>query len=277
MQFVQQALIDLTKCKTPADYYRVQIEISKHAAPKDVAILSNRPLPWPDEFDRWLSGLVTLATAVRTEPVAYQRQELDNTTALYSGGTRAANIVIAFTGKAGLLFMPIAAILQYFSPADFDFLLVNEAFKDDLRADGIRNSFSEMVARLGAAVGLTRYREVRTFGTSAGGAAALAAGVLTGATRAVTFSGHLPSSGVSYRGQASVAEIEEILRGAKPATRFAAVYAEGNKFDRRNALALSRFLPLHHYPIAGVNNHNIVYALHQRKELQKVFSDVGIV
>jgi hypothetical protein len=277
MQFVQRALIDLTKCRTSADYYRVQIEISKHAAPQDVAILSNKPLPWPDDFDRWLAGLVSLTSAVRSEPATYQRQELDQTTALYSGQTRAPGIVIAFTGKAGLLFMPIAAILQYFSPADFDFLLVNEAFKEDLREDGSRTTFSDIVARLGAAIGLTRYREIRTFGTSAGGAAALAAGVLTGATRAASFSGHLPSSGISYRGRASVSEVEEILRGAKPATRFAGVYGEGNKFDRASAMALSKLLPLHHFPIAGVRDHNVVYALHKRMELEKVFADVGLI
>lgn len=274
MQFVQRVLTDLTRCKTPADYYKVQIDINRNATPRDLALLSNRPIPWPNEFDDWLDDLAAMAASVRPEPAPFQSVELDRTTTLYTGEKRAPGVVVAFCGKAGLLFVPIALILQYLTPGEFDLLLIREAYKDS--ENGTNLSFAENLEKLGAAVGLTRYREIRTLGTSAGGAAALAAGVVTGATRAISFSGHLPSAGITYRGKATVSEVEQILRGAKPATRFSAVYGAENRFDAGNAMALSKMVPLHHYAIPGVKEHNVVFALHKRNELAKVFTDVGL-
>lgn len=277
MQFVQRVLTDLTRCTSPTDYYRVQLEINKYASPSDVAVLSNRPIQWSEDFDGWLNGLTAVVASIRKEPAPYQLHELDRATSLYSGEARASKLIVGFSGRAGLLLMPIAAVLQYLAPTGADLLVVREGYRGDERNGGNGGSFVDMIERLRAAVGMTRYQEIRTFGTSAGGAAALAVGVLIGATRAASFSGHLPSSGVTYRGSASVAEIEDILRGARPATAFSCVYAADNKFDVKNAMALSRFLPLRHFPIAGVSEHNIVYALHKRNELAKVFADVGLI
>lgn len=276
MQFVQRVLTDLTRCKSPTDYYRVQLEINRYATPSDVAILSNRPIAWSEEFDAWLNHLAASTASIRKEPAPYRLHELDRATSLYSGETRASKLIVGFSGRAGLLLMPVSVVLQYLAPGEFDLLVVREGYKGDGREGGSGGSFQDMIERLRPAVGMSRYREVRTYGTSAGGAAALAAGVLMSATRAASFSGHLPSSGISYRGGATVAEVEAILRGARPATAFSCVYGADNKFDVKNAMALSRFLPLRHFPIAGVSEHNIVHALHTRKELAKVFADVGL-
>lgn len=276
MQFVTRVLTDLTKCKTPADYYRVQMEISKHATPHDVAILSNRPIEWPDEFDRWLNLLTAGAAAVRKDPAPYRLVELDRFTSLYSGENRAPNLLWAFCGKAGLLFMPLPLILQYFSPQEYDVLVVREAYKGEEHDSDLRGSFHGMIEELRAAVGMTRYRDIKTFGTSAGGAAALAAGVVVNASAAVSFSGHLPTVGVTYRSRASALEVEEILRDARPSVAFSCVYGAENEFDVEHAMALSSFLPLRHFPITGVSGHNVVHALHMRHELARVFADVGL-
>jgi len=271
--FVVRVLADLVKCKTPADYYRVQIDINRHATLEDVALLSTRPIQWSQEFDHWLDNLAAAAALARPEPAPYQLVTEDRAYSLYAGPSRAPGLVLSFCGKAGLLLMPVAIVLQYFSPAEFDVAVVRKPLAS---GRGDNGAFRRMVEKIGAAVELGRYQEVRTFGTSAGGVAALAAGVLIGAPRAASFAGQFPDAGDRRRDLLQIEEIETILRDADPPGEFSCVYGADNHDDTRYAVALSRLLALRQVPIAGVHEHNIIAALHNRGLLAQVFAEVGL-
>lgn len=277
--FLSQILPVLAACKAPTDYYRAQIEIQKHATPADVAALKDRPVAWSDEFDRWLGGLFSGMTFASREISDYRLEVLSGPVSLYSGPARPAGLIVAFCGRADLLFMPIALVLQYFSPERCSVLVLRDPAKVGF-SDGMKGhsaSFREMIANLQAGFGFDRYSEIRTFGASGGAAAALAAGMLLGARSAVSFSGHLPSASVDYGAHPAAIELERILRGAGGSGgELACVHGADNRRDASRALDLATVIGARLYSVPGVSDHNVVYELHKRRQLASLLTAVGL-
>jgi hypothetical protein len=278
--FLSDVLRALGSCRTPTDYYRVQIDIQKYATPADIAALTTRPIPWTAEFDAWVDGFFASVSLPRAEVQDFRLERLGESVTLYSGPSPARGLVVAFCGKADLLFMPLAMVLQYFSPERHTVLILRDPARSGFVSGmaGHSSSLREMVGKLQNDLDVGRYDSVHTFGTSGGGAAALAAGLLLGATSAVSFSGHLPTESRRYGSADGSVDIDRILRGAQAmqTNGYACVYGADNKVDSRNAMALASAVPVRLMPVPGVSDHNVVFALHQRRQLAALLSMVGL-
>jgi hypothetical protein len=276
--FLGQTLVALAGCKSPADYYRVQIDFQKHATPADVAFLAQMPPAWPAEFDAWLRGLFAMMTLNRGDIAGFRLSPVNEHVSLYAGATKAATLVIGFCGVAELLFMPIPCILQYFVPGTSDVLVLRDPSKTGF-ISGIRGystSFRDLIDRLRRDADVSSYRDTRTFGASGGGAAALAAGVLLRSMRAVSFSGHLPSVSQRYAADAAAADLETVLRSAGPHGEYTCVYGGRNQRDANNAIDLSRGLRARLSPVGEVSDHNVIFELHKKRALAALLKDVGL-
>jgi hypothetical protein len=276
--FLSHTLTALAVCRSPADFYRTQIAIQESATPAEVAVLMQTPLVAPAEFGKWMQRLWTMMTCERSEIQQFRLRRLSRNILHYSGGTRARALVVGFCGKAGVLFMPIPAILQYFTAGECDVLVVRDparmGFVDGML--GYADSFSQMIERLRADADMAEYEEIRTFGTSGGGAAALAGGVLLNARRAVCFCGHLPSSSGRYGSHAGSAIMEGILRGAAPLTKYYCAFGDTNANDANRARDFEQALQVRLRPIEGVSDHNVIFEVHKKRGLVALFNEVGL-
>ena len=278
--FLSHALNALQGCQSVTEYYRVQIEIQKYATPFDIAALGQHPGSWPGEFDAWIGNLhsdLVLATPAVQD---FRLHRLGDAVNLYSGPSRAPHLIVAFCGKADLLFMPIGLMLQYFS-AKRHVLLV---LRDPVRAGfiggiaGHSTTFREMIDKLRRELDFSQFDSIRTFGSSGGGGAALAAGLLLDASSAVSFSGHLPSASPRYGSEAASAALERILRSAMPGPPYACVYSASNAVDSQNAAALASAISVRSVrlmPVAG-DGHNVIYPLHKRRQLASLLAMTGL-
>lgn len=196
---------------------------------------------------------------------------------LYSEGSGRKSLAIGFCGIADMLMLPTAAMLQYFSP-NCDVLVVRDSSRMGFGSGiaGYADSFAGMLRALQRDFDLDRYGNVRCFGASLGGVAALAAGVVLEADRAVSFSGHLLAS-AQRRRQGAPRQIEDIIQNsAGSSERFVAVFGGRNRRDRRNALAIARTFTMSLYPIRDMANHAVITALHERGRLADVLGEIGL-
>lgn len=278
--FLCLAIDALRTCQSTTDYYRVQIEIQKYATPDDVVALRQHPGPWPGEVDEWIGKLhanLTMATPVVQD---FRLHRLGETTCLYSGPSRAPNLIVAFCGKADLLFMPIGLVLQYFSTKRHAVLVLRDPARVGFTGGmaGHSSTFREMIDKLRRELDFSRFDSIRAFGTSGGGAPALAAGLLLNAPSAVAFSGHLPSASKQYGSEAASAELERIFRSAPPGPAYACVYGADNKADSRNAAAIAASMAARTVRLIPVPDdaHNVVYPLHKRRQLASLLAMTGL-
>jgi hypothetical protein len=276
--FLTEARVALRACKATTDYYRVQVKIQKHATPADIAALHDEEDLGNEEFRKWIAGLYANVVIAQPAIQNFRFQRLADSVSLYTGLSAGKVLVTGFCGQAHLPFMPVAMMLQYYDPERHTFLLL----RDESRAGFIEgmanrsNSFREMASRLSQELDFGRYDEVRTFGTSGGGAAALAFGELVGATCSVAFAGHLPSASPRYGADPLAADLEALLHDATEGNGRACVYSADNPIDARNAIALAAAIPSRLLPIPGISDHNVVFELHQRRQLAAVLDTVGL-
>jgi hypothetical protein len=181
-----------------------------------------------------------------------------------------------FCGRAQMLSSPTAILLQYFSP-DADVLVLRDpsqkAFTDGIA--GYADTFPGLVDALRGEFDFGRYRTLRCIGTSSGGAAAIAAGALLGASPTASFCGHLSRD--QQRTNPLATDIDGTIENATgSAERFFAVFGQDNPHDRANAENLARVFALTLYPVPGIEAHNVVRTLHDQGRLAGVLADLGL-
>jgi hypothetical protein len=275
--FLEATLRAIEACKSPTDYYRVQIEIQKHATPADIVTLRDTNAG-DEEFRRRIAGLHGNVVIGRHDVRDFRCERLSEAFSLYTGPEVGRVLVVGFCGQAHMPFMPVAMMLQYYDPGRHTLLLL----RDQSRAGFIEGmsdssgSFREMTSRLSLDLDFASYAEIRAFGTSGGGAAAFAFGGLVGATRSVAFAGHLPSASPRYGAHPLAADLEAVLSDVARDSGRACVYSADNPIDARNAIALAAAIPARLLPIPGISDHNVVFELHQRRQLAAVLDTVGL-
>lgn len=263
--------------RTPAEHYRVLIDIQKHATPSDVASLAASPCG-SGEFDRAIATLSTLMTAANREVRTFELERIGDSVSLYSGKQRPRALVVAFCDKSDLLFMPLPVVLQYFNPERTALLIVRDPGRSRFSRGipGHSASFPEMMERLAAEARFSVYHDVRYFGTSHGGIAALAAGATTGSRYAVTFAAYLPPNLMAADDQGSVAALIPIVRTAPKGNRYTCIFGAESRLDVKNARILAGLSGARPVAVPGVRDHNILFALHRRGELATLLENVGL-
>lgn len=269
-------LVDaFAQCRTPADFYRVQITLENELTPQELL----EQLKWRDELApparKWISALEEMMLRESGQIQPFRRTSLsENVQFCHAGaGHGVKSLLVGFCGNFQRLMMPLPVFLQQV-PADiFDVLIFKDPGRDFfLRGvPGYVDSLAQLPERVERDLPLARYASVRCIGTSAGGAAALVAGEVFGAERALSFGGGHParaSESLEPKGLTGT-ELDLVFADAKRSCgRKLAFFGETNEFDRETAGSLCRAYPgTRIAPVRGVSTHNIFFELFERKEL----------
>jgi hypothetical protein len=264
-----------------ADHYRVQIEAENHLTPAEVAALAAAELPGPAHA--WVGKLAQMCARIGSPSRPFRHRPIAQNVSLYEGAGPAEaprGLVVAFTGVAMRMMLPIAPFLQALPADRVDVLVLRDpnrvAFLDGV--PGYAASLPALAARLEADLPLARYADRRCVGTSSGGAAALVFGRLVGARVALSLGGAHPRGLVmrTARPELDRFAFEPLMAGAGPSlTRM--ICAHGEDFPRDSvrsrllAMTLTRSEVL---VVREVATHGVLGGLVQRDALPRFLEEV---
>lgn len=275
-------LAQIARRSTVNQFNQLHISLENVLSPAEVCAIvdgaRSRGVALPPEATHWLSRMDELLRKDGRAAQPYARQTLGEAATAYAApGTPAERarrtFVIAFTGDAHRLMMPVSLFLQA-CPADRYELLVLSDFRRSLYLRGIAglgDDFPSAVSRIGAMAPSPRDRRVVSLGTSAGGLASVWAAVELGLARAVSVGGVTPEqAGGRYQTQGLSTEAfeESIRRHAARLPEVLLVSGEQNDRDQRKALSMADRLPATLVAVPGCAHHNVLYDLWTRGELE---------
>ena len=275
-------LAQVERCSPVKLFNRSRISLEMSLAPAEIALraapVRERGAKLPEVAAAWLGRMETLMTGDGRPVEAYVRRTVTEGASWYAApGTPAERagrtIVFAYTGDANRLFMPAALFLQS-CPADRYEFVVFYDFQHALFMKGIAGLAPDLpgsIERIAAIVGPSRYRHAMSFGTSAGGLAAVWTAVALGFDRAVSVGGVTPNeiaSRVQTQGLSTDGFAEAIRRADGRLPDVLLVAGEDAGRDRRKALTMTGFLPATEIVVPGTANHNVLYDLWSRGELR---------
>ena len=274
-------LAELARCATPNQFNRLHNQLENVLAPAEVTAridgVRERQPALPQPASHWLARQDTLlrANGRRTQP--YVRHALAEDAVAYAApGTPAERarrtLVIAYTGDANRLMMPIALFLQHCPAERYEFVVLVDRQRS-LYLRGVAGLGADMpstIARLAEVAAPSRFRRAVSLGTSAGGLAAVWTGVALGFARAVSVGGTTPAE-VAERVQtqhlATDAFDEAVRRNLDKLPEVVLVSGERNERDDRKALAMTALLPAKRIIVPGSAYHNVLFDVWNRGEL----------
>jgi len=178
------------------------------------------------------------------------------------------------------LMLPLSALLQRIPARRFDVVLLRDpdqcGFLRGIRGYG--DDLAAVVGRLKREIPLVSYATVRCLGVSAGGAAALYAGEMIGASRAVCIGGGHPLRAPELLKARGLDGHElDRVRGAPSSaapTSMACYFAEDYPRDRANARSLRDVFPAARtVAIPEIAAHNVLFELLKRGQLRRFLED----
>ncbi|MEO8667139.1 MAG: hypothetical protein ABI399_01375 [Bauldia sp.] len=268
------------RCRTPAEFYQLAITFDCTATPSEFAELWNERNILPPEAQAWLASGWESMFAEPTKLQQYHRKQINEYIRAYIGAHSERSdkdLVIAFSGKRGRLFLPLAVWLQYMSDSAVDLVLLQDPLLRFFSGGipGYGANLAEVLARLGADMNLQGYRRILCLGGSAGGFAALRAGLIAKAANAVCLSGRMPNDGTSA-GDTFAVGLDE-LKGLKKAdtagTRMFCAFGAQYPADRAAAKAFAKAGKALLVPVEGVADHNVAFGLLKQKKLRGFLSE----
>ena len=201
-------------------------------------------------------------------PETYRRVVMTPHITLYTDpdfSSEDKQLLLVFTGLHYRVFLPVAAFLQILPARRFDIVMLRDptAVSFEGGIPDYATSLPDLAARLVRDFDGSRYAGIATMGISLSALTALRAGILTGARRAIAFGPRFNwHIGRMINGRRTVPAFDLLCAcGPRGRTQLFAVYAAGNTTDAKNAERLGRILPVDIRPIAGSDNHNVVYVL----------------
>lgn len=272
-------------CRTPADFYRLQISLENECAPAELlpAFEYRDRLPAPAR--KWIERLHAMLRRGGETFQPFTREVLAKNALFFHDGSipsRDKSLLVCFCGNFQRLMIQLPVFLQHIPARKFDVLVFRDPGKlFFLRGvPGYVPDLAALRERLGRDLCLERYASVRCLGTSAGGAAGLVAGAVLGAERAFSFGG-VHTSRVAHelaeRGMTGF-EFDAIFGEADTArTTLRAFFGAGSACDLETAASLCRaFDGVRAVPVAGTTGHNVFFELFERGQLQ-VFLDRNLL
>lgn len=275
---VKSTLRELEGAVTYADYHRLADQLFKYATPGEIEALVLR-VTAASPFRVFIRNFYKLITQ-HTGIAGYHCDHVSDAISRYSGGVTAHTVIVAFCGSSQLLHGPTATVLQYFPCESFDILVLRDPDMQGFTKGiaGFANNFTDLIAKLRTQFAFDRYSYIRCFGGSSGGAAALAAGQLLGASRLVSFVGRPPTQSNTYGQTSGADELQEIISaGPDSAGPAFAVFGANNAKDKKGAEELSKFLDLALVPVEGIADHNILGVLHRNGSMSAILHRVGLL
>lgn len=278
---IERYLDQISRCTTLNEFNRVHIQIEIHCSPAEVCAIIDavreRGIPLLPNLQRWHALLDEQLRGAGRRVEPYARTPISPGATLYSAeGTpdeRARRtLVIAFTGVADRLMMPLATFLQH-CPADaYDFLVLFDRTRSSyLRGiAGFGDDLPASLDALRARIAPAGHRRAVALGTSGGGFAAVWAGIDLGLHRAVSVGGSTPGEiennartpGIDTSGFG-----ELIRRRAGRLPEVVYIAGEHATRDLGKGRSLQRYLPTTLIVVPGCDNHNTLHFLRRRGEL----------
>lgn len=267
-------------CTKPAEFYRRVIDVENVYSPLEMAEITADLSAVPDPANRLLAATARCMRMGADQPRPYVRTRLSELVNVYRapGGADLKALLLCFCGNANRLMIPTPVFLQFVPEDRFDVAVVQDPTRHAFMRGipGYAGDLPSALERLRGDLGPRRHEDVRCFGTSAGGAAALYAGLLLGARRAICVGGRHPTRSVRLREVAGPdgftgLEWDALVapRLAGSATELIAVHAEGHLADREGVQALRAHLPrLRVAAVRGSDRHAVIADLLMSNGLQ---------
>jgi hypothetical protein len=275
-------IAEIVRCRTANLINQLHIALENMFAPVEVCALIDesrvRGTDLPPPAAHWLGRMDTLLRGGGQIVQPFVRRVINKSAAVYAApGTEAERsgrtVVVAFTGDAHRLMMPISLLLQQ-CPADRYEMLMLSDFRRSLYLrgiDGLGSDFPETLERIRTLIPASSEGRVVTLGTSAGGLAAIWAAIELGLPRAVSVGGVTPDEigeRVQTQGMSTPGFDDAIRRSAGRLPEVLLVSGEQNDRDNRKALSMAGRLPATLISVPDCANHNVLHALWSRGELR---------
>ena len=279
---IEAILASFRRCRNEKDFWRVQLDAEHRLTPAEFARLIEVKADLPSSAQAWLDKVGAIGAFGQRPIAGFQRKVLHDGVTLYSdgqGAARSKRLIIGFCGLAHQLMLPIPCMLQYLDPAQCDVLVLRDPDREHYFG-GIgdyASSFPGLLERLRRDLPLASYGQVYCYGTSVGGAAALRAGLLLEADRAIAI-------GVSFPWH--VSRLKEPAARPFPAfdpicdcwretgTVLISAFGGANRKDREQSERLAAILPVRSIVFADVANHNLILELATSGRLDAFFARV---
>lgn len=276
-------------CRTPADFYRLQILTECDATPNDMASLFRHRTMLPSDITAWLENIQAMMLMQAKTVQPFRRELISRNVALYT--TRKEpnaprDLLLAFCGLADRLQVPVSVVLQHLDGGRFDVLLLRDPSKR-IYLQGVPEYAPDLrlvAERIRRDVDLAGYRSLRSIGTSGGGWASFTVGAMLGAERAVSMSGKPPGPtfhlvrmwerrGYALDDQHADFAIFERLYNSIPvrSTRLLAFFGADHQPDRDGAEAFEQLVGAAGIGFRGVGDHNLMFQILKRRLLATFF------
>ncbi len=271
----------LARARHEKDFYNIALQLIRFAAPLEIsALVSNGSIKY-EPFRDWLAKLHADLIQDNSRVTKFKHDRISDALSFYTNGTSPADkiLIVGFCTRTHDLCAPTSLVLQYFPETDHDVLVLR-----DVKAVGFTAGIPTYASPLATAVERLRmdfriddYRGIRCFGVSSGGAAALLAGRILEAERAISICGRLPTALECGETREAI-ELESALSHSpsRPG-QIAAVYPAGHRVDAANARRMARAIDdLILIPVPNLSDHSILKPLLRRGELAGFFRSIGL-
>jgi hypothetical protein len=272
----------LASCRSDRDFFRAHTEAERFLTPLEIHELLDVAGELPPETQAWLHRVTSFTRFCEAPPMRYQRSQLYPNIDLYTDPAvprSAKRLIIGFCGTAQRLLMPIASMLQFLPSRQCDFLVLRDpTFRHFLAGIApYADSFWALMRSLANDLGMREYVRLYCYGTCMGGFAALRAGILLHAARAISISGTL-----GWHVRRLVEEPDKELPAFDPLcdcyrpveTTLVCAYSISHEKDREQARRLSHILPIEHLAATGMSGHNLIEKLAQRNGLGTFYNRI---
>lgn len=278
---VERRLDEISRCRTLNEFNRVHIQIEIHCSPAEVCAIIDavreRGIPLLPNLQRWHAIMDEQLRGSGKGAEPYVRTPVSPGATMYAAPATPAErarrtLVIAFTGIADRLMMPVSSFLQHCPAADHEFLVLFDRSKSNFLAGvaGLGDTLSASIDAMRARIASGGYRRAVTFGTSGGGLAAVWSAVELELERAISVGGVTPSMFALRDGPVPLdaSGFEEAVRrhaGRLPETVYLA--GEHALHDLEKSREMQALLPTTTLVVPGCDNHNTLHYLRRRGEL----------
>lgn len=277
---------ELSRCRTANDVRRVQVMLANELAPVEVAALAaamrTDHAGAYRSTERFLSGLESVLGFATQRPQPYVRQVVAPGVLRYAapatqGEEARRTLVVAFTGAAFRLMLPIAVVLQNLDADRHDLLLLFDRARTQFLGGvpGVADDLPALVAALDRLADFRRYQRLVCLGTSAGGLPALYAAIEARAARGVSVGGSVPDD-IPLRVQTRDADLAPLraalVRSRDGPTELYCVCGERHARDLGNARWYADNAGATVIEVPGYADHNVLQGVFEAGYLRAFLS-----
>ena len=278
----------LARCRTANDARRVQVTLANELAPAEVAMLAKalreRYAGTYASTVHWLGGLESLIGLSAARPQPFERSVLAPGVFRYAAPAGRSELgrrtlIVAFTGAAFRLMLPIACVLQNLDASRHDLVLLFDRARTQFLkgVPGIASDLPALLRRLDELAAFGLYRRVVFVGTSAGGLPAMRAAIEIAAERGIGIAASVPAdlpSRVQTHDVDPAPHVEAFARYDRGATRLACVCASGHARDRANARWYEAHAGATVVEVPGIDGHNVLQQVFEAGELAPFLAEL---